>query len=179
MRDLRHADIGIGQHRLGGLDVGVREFRRPASGAPNAPRGGEARLGTLPDQAALELRQRAEHMKNQPPLRGRRVEGFGQAAKADALQPQFLDGFDQLLHRARQAVELPHDQRVAAAREFQRLAQGWSIRYRARQLLGKNLPTSRFGERVPLQGEILVDGRHPRVAEQHAFRRSVLAGSWR
>jgi hypothetical protein len=27
------------------------------------------------------------------------------------------------------AVELPHNQRVAAARKFQRLAQGWSIRH--------------------------------------------------
>src|SRR3954447_84383 len=59
--------------------------------------------------------------KNQPPLCGRRVEGFGQAAKANASQPQSLDGFDQLLHRARQAVELPYDQRIAAAREFERV----------------------------------------------------------
>ena len=50
---------------------------------PSAPRGGKTRLGALPDQAALEFRQRAEHVKNQPPLRGRRVEGFGQAAKPD------------------------------------------------------------------------------------------------
>ena len=65
------------------------------------------------------IRQRGKHVKNKPTLRGRRVEGFGQTAKADSFQPQFLDGFDQLLHRARQAVELPHYQRVAAAREFQ------------------------------------------------------------
>jgi hypothetical protein len=81
--------------------------------------------------------------------------------------------------RARKAVELAHNQRVAAAREFQRVAQGWSIRNRARQLLGKNLRASRFGERVHLQGEILVNGRNPRVAEQHSFRRPVLAGSRR
>jgi hypothetical protein len=57
----------------------------------------------------LGFRQRAEHVKDKPTLRGRRVEGFGQAAKADTSQSQFLDGFDQLLHRARQAVELPYD----------------------------------------------------------------------
>jgi hypothetical protein len=56
VRDLSHADVGIGEHRLGGLDVVVCEFRRAASGAANAPRGGKARLGTLPDQAALEFR---------------------------------------------------------------------------------------------------------------------------
>ena len=69
-RDLGHADVGVRQHRLGGLDVVVREFRRLASGAASAPRGGKPRLGALPDQAALEFRQRAEHVKDQPPLRG-------------------------------------------------------------------------------------------------------------
>ena len=90
MRDLGHPDVGVRQHRLGGLDVVVGEFRRPASGAASTPRGGEARLGALPDQAALELRQRPEHVKDQPALCGRRVEGFAQAAKPDTSHPQGL-----------------------------------------------------------------------------------------
>jgi hypothetical protein len=56
-------------------------------------------------------------------LRGRRVEGFGQATEADAPHPKIFDRFDQLLHRARQAVKLPHNQRVAAAREFEGVMQ--------------------------------------------------------
>jgi hypothetical protein len=32
-------------------------------------------LGALSDQAALEFRQRAEHMKDEPPLRGQRASG--------------------------------------------------------------------------------------------------------
>jgi hypothetical protein len=75
-------------------------------------------LGALPDQAALEFRQRAKHMRDQPPLRSRRVERFGQAAKPDAPEPQGLDGLDQLRHRPRQPIELLHDERVAAARAF-------------------------------------------------------------
>jgi len=31
VRDLSHADVGIGEHCLGGLDVVLREFRRTAS----------------------------------------------------------------------------------------------------------------------------------------------------
>ena len=58
MRDLGDADVGIGQHRLGGLDVVIGEFWRTASRAAGAPSGGKARLGALPDQAALEFRQR-------------------------------------------------------------------------------------------------------------------------
>jgi hypothetical protein len=64
VRYLSHANVEIGEHRLGGLNVIVREFRRTPSRAASAPRGGEARLGALPDQTALEFRQRAKHVKN-------------------------------------------------------------------------------------------------------------------
>ena len=67
---------------------------RPAC-APSSPMLiGYARLGALPDQAGLEFRQRAEHVKNKPPLRGRRVEDFGQAAKPDTLTRRVFDSFD-------------------------------------------------------------------------------------
>jgi len=55
VRDLGHADVGIGEHRLGGLDVVVREFRRTASCATNAARGGKACLSALPDQAYVRI----------------------------------------------------------------------------------------------------------------------------
>jgi hypothetical protein len=45
-------------------------------------------------------------VKDKPTLRRRRVEGFGQAAEPDTSQPQFLDGFDQLFHRALPAQDL-------------------------------------------------------------------------
>jgi hypothetical protein len=60
-------------------------------------------------------------VENQSPLCGRRVEGFGQAAKPNTPHPQGFDGFDQLFHRPGEAVELPHEERVAAAREFERV----------------------------------------------------------
>ena len=56
--DLSHADVGIGEHRLGGLDVVVGEFWRTPSGAARAPGGSETRLGALSDQTAFEFRQR-------------------------------------------------------------------------------------------------------------------------
>jgi len=49
VRYLGHGDVGIGEHRLGGIDIAVREFRRSASRAASAPRGGQARLGALAD----------------------------------------------------------------------------------------------------------------------------------
>ena len=72
------------------------------------PRGGKSRLGPLADQAPFKLGQSAEHMKYEPPLRGRRVERFGQATKPDISRPAISDRFDQLLDRPRQPVKLPH-----------------------------------------------------------------------
>ena len=54
-------------------------------------------------------------MKNEPHLRGRRAEGFGQAAKPDTPHPQGFDGFDQLLHQPRHAVEALGPHRIAAS----------------------------------------------------------------
>jgi hypothetical protein len=92
MRYLPHTDIGVDQQRLGGLNVVVGEFRRPASGAAKATGGGEARLGAFPDQTAFEFRKRTKHVKNQPPLCGRRVEDFGQTAKTDAAYSKVFNG---------------------------------------------------------------------------------------
>jgi hypothetical protein len=121
------------------------KFWRATSGAAGASSSSQACLSTLADQTALEFRQRAEHVKNEPPLRGRRIEGFSQAAKPDPPDPQAFDGFDQLLHRPCQTVELPHDERVAAAREFERV-KGWAVGHRTRHLLSENLPMSRTGK---------------------------------
>src|SRR4051812_24298109 len=58
LRDLSEGDVGTGEHRLGGLDVVVRELRRTDSGATHAPCGGKTRLGALADQTALKFCQR-------------------------------------------------------------------------------------------------------------------------
>jgi hypothetical protein len=81
VRDLGNADIGIRQQCPGDIKIVFSQLWWAASGAARAPRRREARLGALSDQAALEFRQRAKHVKNQPPLRSRRVESFGPAAK--------------------------------------------------------------------------------------------------
>ena len=120
---MRDADVWIGEQRSRDIEVVFCQLERTTPGAAKPTRGGKARLGAFPDQTALEFRKRAKHVENQPPLFGRRVEGFGQAAKPDASDPQIVDGFDQLLHRARQPIEFPDDQRVAAAREFEGIMQ--------------------------------------------------------
>jgi hypothetical protein len=114
---LSYANVGISQHRFGSFDVVVGEFWQSASSAAKPTGCGEpARVRSR--KAALELSERTKHVKHEPPLCGR-LEGFGQAAKPDASHPKIFDGFDQLLHRPRQPIQLPDDQRVLAARELE------------------------------------------------------------
>jgi hypothetical protein len=93
VRDLGHANVGISQQRLGGLDVVVDEFRRTLSGAARAPRRREVRLSALPDQAAPEFRQSAKYVKNQPSLRGRRVQGLRSGCETRCLSPESFRWF--------------------------------------------------------------------------------------
>lgn len=131
MRDPGHADFWIGEHRLRGLDLVRRQSRRASSSAANAARGSKPSLGALADQAALELRQRAEHGKDKSPSRRRRVDGFRQPAKTDAAQAQHLGGLDQLLDGTSWPVELPDNKGVALARLFQRLGELEAVSDRA------------------------------------------------
>jgi len=168
--DLGNRNIGVRKQRHRGFNVLVREFRRSASHTSRPPCGGKPCLGAFADQASLELGEGAEHVKNEPSLRRRRIERFRQAPKADFSQPERFERLNQLLHGTREAVELPNDDRVARSREFERVAQGGSIRHRSRRLLDKKLRASGFRQRVLLQRQILVEGRNPRVADQNALR---------
>jgi hypothetical protein len=103
------AVVGVGEQRPSDIKVVFCEFRRATSGAARVPGGGKACLGALPDQAALKFSQCTKHVKDKTTLRGRRIEGFGQAAKPDTSHPQVFDGFDQLLHRSGQPIELPNN----------------------------------------------------------------------
>jgi hypothetical protein len=92
-------------------------------------------VGRLPAgdrKPTLEFSERAEHVKDKTPLRRRRVDGFRQRTKANPPRPQLFNRLDQLLDGASEAVELPHNQRVARPRKFQSLFQFRTVS--ARQL---------------------------------------------
>jgi hypothetical protein len=57
--------------------------------------------------------------------------------------------------------------------------QSWAVCNRTRYLLGENLFAPSFGQRVALQGKILVYGRNAGIAYQHRLRRGVTGNGWR
>jgi hypothetical protein len=76
---------------LSSVSFGGRPPVRPARRAAEDPLGDPHGLSC----ARIPLMRRTCELP--VGLRGHRVERFGQAAEADASQPQLLDGFDQLL----------------------------------------------------------------------------------
>src|SRR5271169_4038195 len=88
-----------------------------SSGAAGAPRGGKARLGALPDQAALEFGQRAKHMNPFPPpdadLRSARphrvslpVAGRNDRRRDDRRAPNFRSCPGKCLRRSSSKTEI-------------------------------------------------------------------------
>jgi hypothetical protein len=63
-------------------------------------------------------------------------------------------------------IELPNDQRVTAAREFEGVMQSRAVGDSTRHLFGENLLAPGFGQRIALQGQVLIDGRNTSIADQ-------------
>ena len=93
-RNLRHHYVRVGQQRSCHVNIVFGQFGWSPARSACSPCGGETRLGTFASEAALELGERSKHMKHEPTLRRRRVDGFREAAKADVPKTQGLDGFD-------------------------------------------------------------------------------------
>ena len=64
MRNLSDSYIGIGQQCPRHFEIVVVQLPRSSSGAANPPRGCKTCSCALADQAALEFRQGAEHVKH-------------------------------------------------------------------------------------------------------------------
>src|SRR4029078_9104561 len=92
----------------------------------------------------------------------------GERAQADAALAELLDGLDQLLERAGESVELPDPDRVAVPHVREGRLELRALTLRARGLLLEHPVAPGFPQRIELQGEILLLGRHPGVADQHA-----------
>jgi hypothetical protein len=124
--------------------------------------------GALADHAALELGQGGEEVEHQLAAGGGGVDRLGQRAQTDAARTEVLDGLDQLLERAGEAVELPDHERVARAHAGEGGLERRAVALRAGGLLLEHPAAAGAVQRVELRGEVLLLGRDPRVADQHA-----------
>ncbi len=96
--------------------------------------------------------------------------GEVQAPEADLLPLEPLGERDQVLERAAEPVEAPDDQGVAGPRHLEREGEAGPLGPGAADPVLVDLLAAGGGERVALQGQVLVVGRDPGVADQHGTR---------
>nr|WP_131736091.1 ATP-binding protein [Actinomadura roseirufa] len=151
----------------------ARAHRALAAVVPDAgPRRGQPVHGVGEDQFALQLGQDRQHAEHGAALGRGGVDALLDHVQADLPLPQLRPERHQMQHRPGQPVQAGHLQRVTLAQQLQH-----QIELRARGLRAGRLVEidvlaghSSPQERVDLVVGILVGGRHPRVAEEHASK---------
>ena len=91
------------------------KHRAPAADAALFTSCLETRAGPLPHHGAFEFSKSAKHLHHHPPCRSRRVDRLGQGAEVGARGVDLFQDVQQVLERARQAIEFPDDERIALA----------------------------------------------------------------
>jgi hypothetical protein len=124
LRDLLHTEVPLTVEGVGGQGRGLglpgEPSRASAEAAPRARRG-QARLGALADEIALELGQRPKHVEHQFATARCGVEVFLKTLEPDAALREVADHLDEMAKGPAQAVEFPDHQHVALAEMRQRL----------------------------------------------------------
>lgn len=91
---------------------------------------------------------------------------LSQRAKADPPLAQLLDRLDQVLQPAAQAIEAPHDERVARAKVVNARVELGAVLERARTDVLVDALAPGLLERIGLQRQVLLVDRYPRVADE-------------
>ena len=163
-------DVGFpaGMQPFGECDLlGVNQLLRAAANPSAGTSRRQTGIGALLDQGPLELGQRPEDVEDQLAAGGGGVDRLGQRAKPDALRFQPVDGRDQVLERATQAIEPPDHDRVARTHIGEGGVDAGARGGGAGRDVGEDLATAGDGESVLLQIEGLVPGGDAGIANQH------------
>jgi hypothetical protein len=123
--------------------------------------------GTLDDQLPLHLGQTGHDMEEEPPRRRRGVDLVGQALEVYLAPLELSHQVDQPLHPTPQAIQLPDHQGIARPDVGQGLPEPWPVRPGPAHLVGEQPLASGPIQGIRLQGQVLVLGGHPGVADAH------------
>ena len=135
-------------------------------------------LCPLGDQPSFEMRDRAEDMEDQ--LAGGRsgVDLLLKTDQGDAARLEQGDGCQQLAERAPEALKANDRQRVTVAGISKQRLQPGPLHRPAGADIGEHLDGAGLGQPHGLSGDILIAGRHPRVAEDAVHSVSQTTVLW-
>ena len=125
-------------------------------------------MGPLADEVALELGQRPKHMEHQFATARRGVEVFLETLEPDATLREVADHLDEMAEGPSEAIEFPNHQDVAMTEMRQRLLQDRPFGTCPTDDFLIDLPTARLAQGIQLQGQVLVVGTDPGIADLHS-----------
>lgn len=99
----------------------------------------QAVLRAFDDEVVFELRDRREHVEEQPSPRGCRIDSLGEGFQPDAPLLEPVDDFLQIPYRPAKPVGLRYDQGVTGAQVVQRIVEGWPLRQDTGGVLDEDL----------------------------------------
>jgi hypothetical protein len=170
LRDLLHAELPLTVKGFGGqggrLSLPGEPSRAPAEAAPRARRG-QARVGPLANEVALELGQRPKHMEHQFATARRGVEVFLETLETNATLREVGDHLDEMAEGSPEAIEFPNQQHIALTEMRQCLLQDRPFGTRPTDDFLIDLPTALLAQGIQLQGQVLVVGTDPGIADLH------------
>ena len=129
---------------------------------------GQAIFGAFGDQATFEMRNGAEDMEHELSCGGCRVNPFLEADQIDLSGFEVIDGFQELLERAPQAIEADDGEGIVGSGLTKQGCQTGPVERLAGDHVLEHANGTVLQQPVPLAGQILVGGRDPRVSEDVA-----------
>ena len=123
-------------------------------------------MGALHDEVVLELRDRSEHMEEQPATRRGGVDALRQGFQPNPTLLKLIRDLLKVSHRPAEPVKLRHHERVALSHIPEGIRQRRPLHQGARRVLDKDLVAPRSFERIGLAVRILIPGRDAGVTDR-------------
>ena len=123
-------------------------------------------MGALHDEVVLELRDRSEHMEEQPATRRGGVDALRQGFQPNPTLLQLIRDLLEVSHRSAEPVKLRHHERVTLSQIPEGIRQRRPLRQGARCVFDEDLVAPRSFERIGLAVRILVSGRDTGVTDR-------------
>ena len=152
------AGAACGEHREDLGSLLRHELGSPPARSAMVAGGFQPGAGTLAHHGALEFGEGSEHLHHHASGRSGGVDRLRQGAEVRARRIDFLQDVEEILERARQAVEFPHDDGIALAQLVEKPVQLGPIPTAAGGFLLVNSGTADRLEGADLGRGILIVG---------------------